>query len=263
MDEIKRTAEENARLRKRWAICLIAGCVVAALIVVLAFPTKREPEHGGKKLSEWLMLYGRSLTIFTDGVEAADKMRKEASDAVQDIGTNALPFLLEWTDYEPAGWKRALWTNNPPAAAQRHGYLRSAYLWMLKSPADDRNWFGRFGFEILGPRARPALPEIQRRMADWRTPWRAARAMDAYTEITGPDAVPALVSALMSTNVNCRQYAAFCLATLGTNGALAAPSLRNVLNDSDPVVRRFAAVALQKVMPQTQEHNAGQKQGQP
>jgi hypothetical protein len=241
-------------MRKRWTICVLAGCVLAALIAMLVFPTEREPEYGGRKLREWLKLYVQSRVRFTDGQEAAE--------AVRHIGTNALPWLLEWTDCEPAGWKTVLATN-APAAAQRPGYFRSAYLRLLNRPADDLNWLGRFGFEILGPQARPALPEVQRRMADWGKPWRASRAMEAYTEITGPGAVPALVGALVSTNANCRQSAAFCLATLGTNGAAAAPSVRKALNDPDPMVRRFAGAALQRVLPQTRGASAGQKQGQP
>ena len=165
----------SLRMRKRWTIFIMAGCVMAALIAMLPFPTKREPEHGGRKLREWLKLYVQSSNRFTDGQEAAE--------AVRHIGTNALPWLLEWIDYEPAGWKRALATN-APAAAQRPGYFRSAYLRLLHRPADDLNWLGRFGFEILGPQARPALPEVQRRMANWGMPWRASRAMEAYTHIT-------------------------------------------------------------------------------
>jgi hypothetical protein len=238
--------------RKWWTIWVLAGCALAALVAMLAIPTEREPEYGGRELREWLKLYVQSVDRFTEGQEAAE--------AVRHIGTNALPSLLEWTNYEPASWKMALATN-APAAARRPGYFRSAYLRLLNRPTDDLNWLGRFGFEILGPQARPALPEVRRRMADWGKPWRASRAMEAYTEITGPDAVPVLVSALVSTNANCRQSAAFCLATLGTNGAPAAPVLRKTLNDPDPMVRRFAGVALQKVLPQTRE--VGQKQVQP
>jgi hypothetical protein len=228
--------------RRRWTIWVLAGCALAALIALLAFPTEREPEYSGRKLREWLKLYVQSGDRFSNGQEAAE--------AVRHIGTNALPWLLKWTNYEPPGWKIMLLTN-APAAARRPGYLRSAYLRLLNRPADDLNWLARFGFEILGPQARPALPEVQRRMADWGKPWRASRAMEAYTEITGPGAVPVLVSALLSTNANCRQSAAFCLATLGTNGAAAAPALRNALNDQDPVARRFAGAALQKILPQT------------
>ena len=232
----------NLGRRKRCAIWVAAGCALAALIAMLAFQTEREPEYGGRKLTEWLKLYLQSPDRFADGQEAAE--------AVRHIGTNALPWLLNWTDYEPPGWKMMLATN-APAAARRPGCFRSAWLWLLNRPADDLNGLATFGFEILGPQAGPALPEIQRRMLDWGKPWRASIAMQIYTHIEGPGSVPALVSAVVSTNANCRQSAAFCLATLGTNGAPAAPMLRNALNDPDPVVRRFAGTALQKLLPQT------------
>ena len=234
---------------KRRAVWVLPACALAALVAMLAFSTEREPDYGGRRLRVWLKLYQRSSDRFTDGQEAAE--------AVRHIGTNALPWLLKWTDYQPSGWKMALRTN-PPAAVRRRGYIRSAYLWLLDSPAEERDWLARCGFEILGPQARPALPEVERRMADWRKPWRASGAMRVYTEIDGPGSVSALVSALVSTNATCRQSAAFCLATLGTNGAPAGPILRNALNDPDPLVRRFAGAALQKVLPQTRDTDAGQ-----
>src|SRR5947207_12947583 len=85
------------RLRKRRIIWVLAGSALAALAVTLALPTERQPEYGGRKLEEWLKLYAESRSSFTDGQEAAE--------AVRHIGTNALPWLLEWTDYEPSGWK--------------------------------------------------------------------------------------------------------------------------------------------------------------
>ncbi len=232
----------NLGRRKRCAIWVAAGCVLAALIAMLASPREREPEYDGRKLTQWLKLYLQSPNRFTDSQQAAE--------AVRHIGTNALPWLLKWTDYQPPGWRMSLATN-APAAARRPGYFRSAYLRLLNRPADDLNWLARFGFEILGPQARPALPEVQKRMVDWGQPWRASISMQIYTHIEGPGGVPALVSALGSTNANCRQSAAYCLATLGANGAPAAPMLRNALNDPDPVVRRFASAALQKILPQT------------
>ena len=232
-------------------LCVLAGCASAALIAMVAFPTEREPKYGGKRLREWLKLYLQPLDRFTD--------RQEAAEAVRRIGTNALPWLLKWTDYERPGWKMTLATN-PPAAARRPGYFRSAYTRLLNGPLDEDDWLARFGFEILGPQARPVLPEVRRRMADWGRPWRATGAMEVYTEIEGPRAVSALVSALVSTNANCRQSAAFCLATLGTNGAPAAPALRKALSDPDPVVSRFAGSALQRVLPQVVGGSTGLSQ---
>ena len=232
-------------MRKRWTIWVLAGCGLAALIVVLAFPTERQPEYNGRKLSEWLKLY----------VQSQDP---QAADAVRHIGTNALPWLLEWTDYQPPGWKMRLWTN-PPVAMLRTGYARSVYYWLRRSRASDREWAARLGFEILGSVARPALPEAERRMADWRKPYRASGAMEFYTEIEGSGSVPVLLRALVSTNADCRQSAAFCLASLGTNAAPAAPALSNALSDPDPLVRQFAGVALQRIAPQTTNASGGRK----
>jgi hypothetical protein len=227
----------SLEMRKRSTIWVLAGCAsLAVLMAVLALPTQREPQYGGKKLRDWLELYGQPFDRFKDSQEAAD--------AVRHIGTNALPCLLRWTDYEPPGWKQMLWTN---AAVVR----MPGYFWLRYRPSDKLNRLGRFGFEILGPQARPALPEVKRRMVDWENPWRATAAMQIYTGIEGPDALPTLLSALANTNAACRISAAFDLAALGTNGAPAVPILRKALNDPDPVVRRYAGAALQIILSQT------------
>jgi hypothetical protein len=228
----------GVRLRRT----ILVGCALAVLIATLAFRTEREPEYGGRKLTEWLKLYLQSPDGFNHGQEAAE--------AVRHIGTNAMPWLLNWTDYEPAAWKMML-ASNAPATAGWSGYFRFAHLRLLHSRADDLNWLARFGFQILGPQARPALPEVHRRMVDWGKPQRAGIAMKIYTDVEGPSSVPALLSALASTNANCRRSAAFCLSTLGTNGAPAIPMLRNAVNDPDPVVQGFACSALQKILAET------------
>jgi hypothetical protein len=227
-------------MRKQSTIWVLGGCAsLAVLMAVLALPTQREPQYGRKKLRDWLELYGQPFDRFKDGQEAAE--------AVRHIGTNALPWLLRWTDYEPPLWKQMLWTN--AVAARR----MPGYFWLRYRPSDNLNWLAKMGFEILGPQARPALREIKRRMVDWENPWRATTAMQIYTGIEGSDALPTLVSALVSTNAACRAVAVFNLASLGTNAAPAVPILRKALNDPDPVVRRFASAALQKILPQTRE----------
>jgi hypothetical protein len=222
-------------MRKRRYIWVLAGCGLAALIALLVFPKEREPEHGGRKLREWLKLCMQSPGRFRDHPEAAE--------AVRQIGTNALPLLLKWADHQPPEWKLTLNAH----AELMPGYFRSAYRrWLFRGAVEDI-WLAKFGFKILGPQAKPALAELHRRMTDWEKPSRAGLSMDLYTQIGGPGSVSALVSALVSTNATCRQHAAFHLASLGTNGAPAALALRNALNDPDPAVSKAADNALTRL----------------
>src|SRR5882672_9694844 len=61
------------------AVVVMAGC-------------SAEPTYHGKKLSQWVMLYGRTPE------ESTDDLKAEA--ALRAIGTNALPYLLN-------GWPTA------------------------------------------------------------------------------------------------------------------------------------------------------------
>src|SRR5215831_8047681 len=80
--------------RKQQTIILVAVLILAAAGLYLAWPSRpkpAEPVYGGRKLSDWLPDYNY----------APDSERHpRAEDAVRHIGTNALPFLLRWTDHQ-------------------------------------------------------------------------------------------------------------------------------------------------------------------
>ena len=71
------------------------GVVVAGLVLV--FIPSREPSYGGKRLSVWVEMY------------ATPPRKSEADNAIRHIGTNALPYLLEWIRYEPGPRKLKLY----------------------------------------------------------------------------------------------------------------------------------------------------------
>jgi hypothetical protein len=67
---------------------------VLAFAVLLVWPRENEPEYQGKKLSDWL---GREIKANGDTVEA-----------VHAMGTNVLPYLVEWLDYVRPTWQYKL-----------------------------------------------------------------------------------------------------------------------------------------------------------
>jgi hypothetical protein len=74
-----------------WA--LVLGGVVVGACLALRQP---QPEYRGRSLSQWLTRYGRS---------GDDELRRrEAADAVRQIGTNAIPYLVENIRYETPEW---------------------------------------------------------------------------------------------------------------------------------------------------------------
>jgi len=74
--------------------------VVLAVGVVVLKP-EREPEYGGKKLSEWVDCYRGGQVINVNSLRDS----RDSDDAISQIGTNAVPFLLNWIRYETPLWK--------------------------------------------------------------------------------------------------------------------------------------------------------------
>jgi len=83
--------------KRRFFLLLIAGGVLVIVAVVVFSPSReREPEYGGKRLSEW---------VFELPPDASQSGNSAAEVALREIGTKALPYLLEWISYEPAPWR--------------------------------------------------------------------------------------------------------------------------------------------------------------
>ena len=83
--------------KKRWIVGFVALFVVV-LIAVAVWPGPKEPEYQGKKLSEWLAIY--------DGTNTTVVAKDQAAEAVRQIGTNAVPWLIK---YERPVYRQELW----------------------------------------------------------------------------------------------------------------------------------------------------------
>jgi len=131
---------------KRWLVVVAAVIVVAIVAAVAFWPGERQPEYQGKKLSEW--------------VEMQEDHPGECAEAVTAIGTNAIPLLLSWLDYEIPAWKVAI-----GKFYVRHERL-ARRLWVLRRYQGIEPWrrqqAARAGFVILGSRASNGIPALTR-----------------------------------------------------------------------------------------------------
>src|ERR1043166_4356748 len=137
------------RLWKKHLLLLGVGLMGLAMAVIVFVSRESEPSYEGKKLSQWISQLDPSRP------EITTQARHEAQDALRHMGTNALPYLIEWLQYETPGWKatvygivnRVLRTLNPR--------------WDLE---DKRDRVGQvfLAFSVLGDDARPAIPELSR-----------------------------------------------------------------------------------------------------
>jgi hypothetical protein len=132
---------------------LLLGCgVTAALVGVFWLArTRAEPRYAHRSLWEWLQRsYSHPGTNETDVAEA--------THAIREIGTNALPYLLEGVRFQPSSWKS-------------NAYLKVLNLPQTLQPAFILNWLAESRNKkkardsahlawILNEKALPVAPEL-------------------------------------------------------------------------------------------------------
>jgi len=152
---------------------VLIASVVVILITILTlalWPAETEPSYQGKKLSDWLQFnkdpypaVAARVLILTPPYEPKTfriwfPANLEGQEAVRQIGTNALPFLLKWVSYVRPAWKAraaAAYTNCPSALVNR-----SLQSWLAYSKAERLADVSVSAFAILGTNAAPAVPEL-------------------------------------------------------------------------------------------------------
>jgi hypothetical protein len=136
------------RNKGRWRkkLWLLLGCGIAAILLFTLF-REREPRNAGDTLSQW---------VFRLEVTSGNPDRISAEDAIKHIGTNALPFLIKWIQYEEPPWRRrlnALCSKLPQKLTNPFSYFLDERLYVRKSGAFSALY-------ILGPDASPAIPTL-------------------------------------------------------------------------------------------------------
>jgi hypothetical protein len=133
--------------RKLLTILLVSPVVGGLLWLLLP---DSEPRYNGHSLSYWVTIRGDYNDVPVVQLDAAE-------DAIAHIGTNAIPYLLDWATYEPSPTlkftRRVFWKNG-----LRKRPMAVNLLFTQEDRAD-----GLFeAFTVLGPVAAPALPELAR-----------------------------------------------------------------------------------------------------
>jgi HEAT repeat protein len=180
-----RTCDAFCRMRKALLISLIplgAGGLVLLAVVLLQ---RREPVYDGESLSYWMEHYYRSM------VAGQWFVNPSAREAIHEAGTNAVPFLIQWMKMPGRG-----------------------------SSDVNRNEWARHGFEVLGPTAKAAVPDLVSLLG------KRGNYPSLALAAIGRDAVPAIANVL-ATNRSFRfQFAAYeALSYMGTNAESALPCL--------------------------------------
>jgi hypothetical protein len=194
-------------VRRKRIFIVLALFALVGIGVVAFWPGEREPEYNGKKLSEWLRAYELGYSNESDR-RLVERDQAAAADAIQHIGTNALPWLLKRIAYNPPAWKQKMapFTARIPSRMLAHWYTEGERL----------GWDALQGFRVLGSRAAPAVPELAQMIKngtrrgvgrDWP--------MNALSYI-GRDGFPALLAAL--GNPKTEFQAAMCICEMAEHG---------------------------------------------
>src|SRR5438105_1989920 len=154
-------------------------------VFLAVFRPEREPEYGGKKLSEWVESYG-----LPEQWDSSNRFRaacfSNADKAIGHIGTNAVPYLVGWVLYEQPRWKwrlhyrlGAILRETPNRAGFRDKRLQRAAGATL-------------AFKALGSEASQAIPVLSQALTE---PERTTSAIyiAAALDSIGAEASPGLV----------------------------------------------------------------------
>lgn len=125
----------------------LAAILAAGSIFYLCLP--KEPRYQGRTLTDWLDQANTAYAL-SRGKPQNDPQWLSASNAVQQIGADAIPLLLKWVSANDSKPKAALilWLDSNP---KLHFHVRSAAEYQIT---------GHMGFALLGTKAKPAWPAL-------------------------------------------------------------------------------------------------------
>lgn len=240
-------------------ILLLAAFSVAAFLVWKFY--RPEPVYQGKPLSAWAQQYG------SNNWSARPELAREAEIAIRQIGSNAIPFLLDGIRAEesrikktfrgllPRKWQyelrlkdtsgdirrmgahgiAALGTNAPAAVIPKLIHIASHH------PDDDGRYIAVFALRTLGPTAEPAIPFFIQCLTNSYNIIRDEGAMGLGSVGRQPKIAPALMKYLESARTSPSTFEARdaieAMSKFGTNAKPAVPLLLSFLNHPSVYVR--------------------------
>ncbi len=186
---------------------------------------RNDPVSNGKHLSAWVKDLNEPPAIGS-----------ESAKAIRQLGTNALPYLLEELSNHDTGLRKRImdW-----AADDGNNFQK---FWWTYSD-EGRAVRAQNAMITLGPIAKPALGELVRRLNDPSSPYTVATVLGHI----GPEALNPLLNALTNSSSEVREKAAGGLGWMGTNAQPAIPKLLTTLHDPVWHVRVGSAFALGKI----------------
>ena len=179
---------------------VLSGIIILAAILFAVFSVpsrgRKEPVYQGKTLTQWLKRLddGQAFGISSGSLPSFTREQIEAAAAIRAIGTNALPFLLEDIHSHPSEKARWIRFNRKLDSLTRKHFGWSFSMGDITS--EDRvRWGAAQGLSVLGPLAKPAMPELTRLL--FTNYFHSSMKEAAYALAgVGPDALEVLTNAI-------------------------------------------------------------------
>lgn len=229
----------ESRKRKR---LLLAFTGIVAFVAGLWFFVLRNPEpaYNGRRLGEWVTLHSHAYRSRNSSLGVS---KEEAATAIRAIGTSGLPFLTEWTGYEPGKLRSKL----NGAVFSGPSWLRgNQFVVDTLTSREGLAAYAAEAFAALGSEAAPAIPELVRIA---QRPGVGTSRMQAVLALyhVGPSAVPALTNLVAHTPMaeeSRMKHTLLLVLRHQTNLPPGYAALLNSTESTDPALRAIAAEAL-------------------
>ena len=155
-----------------WTLVGLLIVFAVVLVFIQAPPRVKQPVYNGRTLEQWLDVGAHSPNARVwgprnDGKGPTPQQLREAEESVRAIGTNAIPFLLEWTGYRPSYGKRFVRGILEVTIDKTH------MPWCVRGPYADLAYrregladLGALGFALLNTNALPAREELSNLVRD-------------------------------------------------------------------------------------------------
>jgi hypothetical protein len=231
---------------------------IALLLVllggILLFPSN-EPSYEGRPLSQWMVEATNKFnpSSYLSMVLRTMMMKESATTNVYyHIGSNAVPCLLEWMDYERPAWSIRLGKYLSGAGKPR---LFQSLAKLLEKP-EILSSESLYVFYILGPSAEAAVPELEKLLRspkpDVRNKAKLALAM------IGPRGLPPLMAALERSSKDNRIEYIESIGIIGSGASNAIPLLAKFAKGTN-AHSRPASEALRRIQTSWEKKTASEQ----
>jgi HEAT repeat protein len=202
-------------------------------LLAISFFTLREPRYGGKYLTAWVD------HLVADRYDNIVNANPEAMDAIRHIGSDAVPYLLKWIE-----WDRPLQSKLPSGRLGRLLAKIAPRYFAKDRTKYPRGYCAAAAFAAIGAARAPGAIEKLNFILN-QTAWDESNS-NAATALgfLAPESLPTLMANLTNQNPRVKSFAACGFCSVGTNGRLALPLLLKCLDDPNKRFVGYVAYAL-------------------